>query len=42
MVAWSGHPHLTLLHLTPLLWLKLIAMKVKRVEKKKTTMSDAS
>jgi hypothetical protein len=42
MVAWLGHPHLTLLHLTPLLRLKLMMMKVRKVEKKKTTMSDAS
>jgi hypothetical protein len=38
MVAWTGHPHLTLLHLTPLLWLMLMMMKVKEAEKKKKMM----
>jgi hypothetical protein len=38
MVAWTGHPHLTLLHLTPLLWLMLMMMKVKEAEKKKMMM----
>jgi hypothetical protein len=42
MVAWLGHPHLTLLHLIPLLQLTLMMMKVKEVEKKKMTMSEAS
>jgi hypothetical protein len=38
MVAWTGHPHLTLLHLTSLLWLMLMMMKVKEAEKKKMMM----
>jgi hypothetical protein len=36
MVAWSVVPPPTLL------WLKLMTMKVKRVEKRKTTMSEGS
>jgi hypothetical protein len=42
MVSWPRHPHLTLLHLIPLLWLTLMMMKVKEAEKKKTTMSETS
>jgi hypothetical protein len=42
MVAWMGHPHLTLFHLIPLLRLTLMMMKVKEAEKKKTTMSEVS
>jgi hypothetical protein len=40
-VAWSGHPHLTLLHLISLLWLTLMMIKVKEAEKKKMMMSKA-
>jgi hypothetical protein len=36
------HPHLTLLHSTPLLWLILMVMKVKRAENRMKTMSEAS
>jgi hypothetical protein len=43
MVAWPIHPHLTLHHLTPLLWLILVMMKImKRVEKNMKTTSEAS
>jgi hypothetical protein len=42
MVARPGHPHLTLLHLIPLLQLTLMMLKVKRVENKMKTMSEAS
>jgi hypothetical protein len=42
MVTWSGHPHLTLLHLIPLLRLTLMMMNVKEAENKKMTMSEAS
>jgi hypothetical protein len=38
MMAWPGHPPLTLLHLTPLLW--QIREMMKKVKKKKT-MSEA-
>jgi hypothetical protein len=41
IVAWPGHPHPTLLHLSPLLQLTLMMIKVKEVEKK-TSMSEAS
>jgi hypothetical protein len=40
MVAWTVHPHLILLQLTPLLLLILIMMK--RAEKKMKMMSEAS
>jgi hypothetical protein len=36
------HPHLTLLHSTPLLWLILMVMKVKIAENRMKTMSEAS
>jgi 1,4-dihydroxy-2-naphthoate octaprenyltransferase len=42
MVAWLGHPPLTLLHLTLLLWqIHKMIKKVKKAEKKKTTMNEA-
>jgi hypothetical protein len=36
------HPHLTLLHLIPLLQLTLMMMKVKRAGNKMKMMSEAS
>jgi hypothetical protein len=42
MVVRPVHPPLTLLHLTPLLRLILMMLKVKRVESKMKTMSEAS
>jgi hypothetical protein len=42
MVAWPVHPRLSLLHLTLLLWLILMMMKVKRVENKIKMTSEAS
>jgi type III secretory pathway component EscV len=40
MVAWPGHPHLTLRHLT--LLLRQIHEMMKKANKKMTTMSEAS
>jgi hypothetical protein len=40
MVAWLGHPHLTIPHLT--LLLRQIRKILKKVKKKMTTMSEAS
>jgi hypothetical protein len=43
MVAQSGHPYITHLHMILLLWLIAMMIKtMKRAEKKKTTMSEAS
>jgi hypothetical protein len=42
MVVRSGHPHLILICLTPLLRLTLMIMKVNRAENKMKMMSEAS
>jgi hypothetical protein len=42
MVVWPMHPYLSLLHLTPLLRLILMMMKVKREESMMKKMSEAS
>jgi hypothetical protein len=42
MVAWIGHPHLTLLRLIPLLWLILMMMKEKKAMNKIKSTSETS